>query len=337
VYKLRFIQKLHDTMNEINSMYYAAKEVKDSREWIDILKVVLELGNVLNYGSFRAGAWGFKLNALTKLKETKSDNKDLKEYTVLLQLCKILKRDFPHLAKFYSHLPHVEAASTCSLQQANAVVSALKNGLLEAKKINRQVSPINEIDNFKKLMSKFLSRASDEVEALEDLFEKTEKKYNELATFYAEDPAKLSAEEFFKMIATFISDVKDGYKIMNAQKKAAESKARIEANRAARMAEQEEKNEEEGVHVHKGKSKGGKSPRVARGAAEDAVAGLDLDALMSGGGEKKKKKKKKKDNSDDEEEEEVVEKKEKKSRRRKVGKDEALAAAAGIDLDSFLK
>ena len=39
LYKLRFIQKLHDTMNEINSMYYAAKEIKESREWLDVLKV----------------------------------------------------------------------------------------------------------------------------------------------------------------------------------------------------------------------------------------------------------------------------------------------------------
>lgn len=72
LYKLRFIQKLHDTMNEINSMletlplvsfscvhslfccrYFAAKEIKESREWLDVLRILLELGNVLNYGTFR--------------------------------------------------------------------------------------------------------------------------------------------------------------------------------------------------------------------------------------------------------------------------------------------
>lgn len=62
-------------MNEINSMYYAAKEIKESREWLDVLKVILELGNALNHGTFRAGAWGFKIDALTKLGETKSDSK----------------------------------------------------------------------------------------------------------------------------------------------------------------------------------------------------------------------------------------------------------------------
>lgn len=175
LYKLRFIQKLHDTMNEINSMYFAAKEIKESREWLDVLRVLLELGNVLNYGTFRAGAWGFKIDALTKLNETKSDTK--KDFSVLHMFCMILKRDYPHLKNFYTHLPHVEAAATCSLTQAQSVVSTLKQGLADAKRINRQVTPLNEIDNFKKLMSKFLSRASDEVEALEDLYEKTDKKY----------------------------------------------------------------------------------------------------------------------------------------------------------------
>ena len=99
-------------------MYYAAKEIKDSREWLDVLKVVLELGNALNYGSFRAGAWGFKIDALTRLNETRSDTK--KDFTVMHMLCTLLKRDYPHLAKFYSHLPHVEAASTCSLTQGNS-------------------------------------------------------------------------------------------------------------------------------------------------------------------------------------------------------------------------
>lgn len=97
LYKLGFIQKLHDTMNEINSMYYAAKEIKECREWMDVLRIVLELGNVLNYGSFRAGAWGFKIDALTRLNETKSDSK--KDFTVMHQLCKVLKRDYPKLSK----------------------------------------------------------------------------------------------------------------------------------------------------------------------------------------------------------------------------------------------
>lgn len=60
------------------------------------------------------------------------------------------------------------------------------------------MTPINENDKFKALMSKFLSRASDEVEALENLYEKTDAKYKELAAYYAEDPAKFPPEEFFK-------------------------------------------------------------------------------------------------------------------------------------------
>ena len=173
------------------------------------------------------------------------------------------------------------------------------------------MTPVNEIDNFKKLMSKFLSRASDEVEALEDLFDKTEKKYNELAAFYAEDPGKLPAEEFFKIVATFIAQVRDGYKVLNAIQKAEEAKARIEAKRAERMAETAAEKEEEEAPAAR---KTSRSPRPNRSAAEDAVAGIDLDALMSGKKEEKKKKK----------------------TGRKVNKEDAAAALAGIDLEKML-
>lgn len=216
----------------------------------------------------------------------------------------------------------MEAASTCSLTQANQVVSQLKAGLAEAKRVNRQVTPVSDIDNFKRLMSKFLSRASDEVEALEDLFEKTEKKYTELATFYAEDPAKLPAEEFFKTIATFINQVRDGYKMLSNVQKAEEAKARIEAKRAERLAEMSEGGREEEVAAAAPTASGkkpSKTPRVGRGAAQDAVAGIDLDALIAGGGSKASEEPKKKATS-----------------RRKVDKGEAAAALAGIDLDKML-
>ena len=195
------------------------------------------------------------------------------------------------------------------------MVSQLKQGLADAKRVNRQVSPINEIDNFKKLMSKFLSRASDEVEALEDLFDKTEKKYTELAAFYAEDPGKLPAEEFFKIVFIFITHVREGYKMLSALRKAEEAKARIEAKRAERIAEMAEEKEDLDVPISAKKS-GSKSPRPGRSDAQIAVAGIDLDALMGGKSDDKPKPKK---------------------TGRRVGKEDAAAALQGLDLEKMMK
>ncbi len=129
--------------------------------------------------------------------------------------------------------------------------------------------------------------------------------------------------------------------MLSAAKKAEEAKARIEAKRQERMAEVGGAKEAEEEEKPKSRTKtAGKSPRVGRGDAAAAVAGLDLDALI-GGDDKPKKKSSKKAVAEEEGEEEEEQAKPRKTTsaaasKRRVGKDEAQAALAGIDLDSIV-
>jgi hypothetical protein len=75
------------------------------------IQIVLTLGNFLNGGTPKGGAFGFKLNALSKLGETKSvDNKSsLVHYLIkLFQSPKYRKED---LINFADELPHVKSAT----------------------------------------------------------------------------------------------------------------------------------------------------------------------------------------------------------------------------------
>jgi hypothetical protein len=66
--------------------------------------------------------------------------------------------------------------------------------------------------------------------------QKAESKYKELAKYYAEDPIKVSPEEFFSVIEKFLSSLKAAFDERKAQKQEQEKKAKQEEKKAARKA-----------------------------------------------------------------------------------------------------
>jgi hypothetical protein len=80
----------------------ACEEVQKSKKFRGVLEVVLAVGNYINGGTHRGAAYGFKLDALTKLQDTKStDNK-----TNLLQyLATLIAQKHPDLLGFTKVLP----------------------------------------------------------------------------------------------------------------------------------------------------------------------------------------------------------------------------------------
>ena len=57
---------LDDVDTMITYLARASKEVKESRKFKELLKIILALGNYMNAGQ-RGGAYGFKLNSILKV------------------------------------------------------------------------------------------------------------------------------------------------------------------------------------------------------------------------------------------------------------------------------
>lgn len=85
-----------------------AVQVQASEPLTRILEVILALGNILNRGSTRGNAAGFKLSSLTKLVETKAANKST---TLLHYLAKTVEAKSAELVSFAKTLPTLEAGS----------------------------------------------------------------------------------------------------------------------------------------------------------------------------------------------------------------------------------
>ncbi len=78
--------------------------------------------------------------------------------------------------------------------------------------------------------------------------------------------------------------------MLSAAKKSEEAKARIEAKRQERMAEMKEEEEVEQPKARSGGKIPSKTPRAGKQDAAAAVAGIDLDALISVRTKQEKKK-----------------------------------------------
>ncbi len=82
-------------------MIEASEEVQTSKKFKGVMEIVLALGNYINGGTYRGGAYGFKLDILTKLQDTKSsDNKTTLLHYLATLIINKYNVNFPHALIF---------------------------------------------------------------------------------------------------------------------------------------------------------------------------------------------------------------------------------------------
>jgi len=92
----------------VDAVIHAVSEVHKSDKFKKLLEFVLAVGNYLNGGTARGQAYGFKLEALKKLRDTKTaDNQS----TLLHYLVQLVDSKNPEVSNFPKDLKHVVAAA----------------------------------------------------------------------------------------------------------------------------------------------------------------------------------------------------------------------------------
>ena len=84
----------------------ASDDVMNSKKFKEILKIILALGNYMNAGQ-RGGAYGFKLNSILKMMDTKSSVVGRK-HTLLHHLVDLIDKKFPKVRGFQNELKSTE-------------------------------------------------------------------------------------------------------------------------------------------------------------------------------------------------------------------------------------
>ncbi|XP_069762820.1 formin-like protein 3 isoform X1 [Narcine bancroftii] len=103
------IQMLNPQMNAIIA---ASASIKTSQKLKGMLEIILALGNYMN-SSKRGAVYGFKLQSLDLLSDTKSTDRKM---TLLHYIAIIVKRKYSNIATFWNDLHYIEKAAAVSLE-----------------------------------------------------------------------------------------------------------------------------------------------------------------------------------------------------------------------------
>ncbi|BAB11455.1 unnamed protein product [Arabidopsis thaliana] len=185
-FKIHFgtqIKELNKGLNTVNS---ACEEIRTSQKLKEIMKIILCLGNILNQGTARGSAVGFKLDSLLNLSEKCSANTNM---TLMHYLCKVLASKASDLLDFHKDLENLESASKIHLKSLAEEMVAITKGL---QKLNQELTasesdgPISEV--FRKLLKDFISVAETQVATVSSLYSSVGGNTDALVHYFGEDP-----------------------------------------------------------------------------------------------------------------------------------------------------
>ncbi|KAL1503230.1 hypothetical protein AB1Y20_011286 [Prymnesium parvum] len=206
-----FDEKYEELRENLEAVVNATTQVRKSATLRRSLEVTLAVGNYLNGSTSKGGAWGFRLDTLSKIASTKTlDGRS----TLLHYLARLLDKPGAGAQKegeppadegdvaapllLLREMPHIEAAARLSWKDEVAELTALSAALNVVATQLKQ----DQVADFKVGMGAFHDKASKKLKALMDTKEIADKQFAELVSWFGEDP-KMQPEELFGMVHNF--------------------------------------------------------------------------------------------------------------------------------------
>lgn len=112
------------------SIISASSSIKSSKKFRAVLEVILAFGNYLN-SSKRGPAYGFKLQSLDTLLDTKSNDKRM---SLMHYIVATIRQKFPELMNFDTELFCIDKAAQVSLEMLISDVNELEKGMETVRK-----------------------------------------------------------------------------------------------------------------------------------------------------------------------------------------------------------
>lgn len=243
LFKLQFNEQVENIKPEIVSVTAACEEVRKSESFASLLSVILMMGNFLNSGSMNAGAFGFNISFLCKLRDIKSSDQKL---TMLHFVADACEQQYPEVLKFPDELIHVEKASQVSAENLRKNLDQMKKQISDVERdIEKFPSPTDEKDKFVEKMTSFVKDTQEQYEKLRMMHSNMENLYKELGQYFLFDSNKVAIEEFFTDLRNFrnlfLQAVKDNQKRRETEEKMRRAKLAKEKAEKERQEKQQKR------------------------------------------------------------------------------------------------
>ncbi|XP_025898598.1 formin-like protein 3 [Nothoprocta perdicaria] len=202
-----FAENVQMLTPQLNAIIAASASVKSSQKLKHMLEIILALGNYMN-SSKRGAVYGFKLQSLDLLLDTKSTDRKL---TLLHFIALTVREKYPELATFWQELHFVEKAAAVSLENVLLDVKELGRGM----ELLRRECALHEHG----VLRAFLAASEGKLERLQKDARTAEDAYNTVVRYFGESPKTTPPSVFFPVFVRFIRSYKDAEQENETRKK----------------------------------------------------------------------------------------------------------------------
>jgi len=239
---MSFVSNFSDTFKnlqpQINAVSSASLSIKQSKKLKKILEVVLAFGNYMN-SSKRGPVYGFKLQSLESLLETKTHDK---KQTLLHFIVQTVADKFPDVNNFQTELTFIDKAAQVSLENVQFDMNELEKGMRNTRKeyeirmessSNNNSKHMHETSSSLQHLREFLSKAEQQFAELTNKYKTSQEQFNQCVEYFGETPRSQSPSVFFSTFVKFLKAFNQA-KLENENRiKAQESDAAAAAAAAA--------------------------------------------------------------------------------------------------------
>eukprot|EP01099_Mayorella_cantabrigiensis_P004856 TRINITY_DN3736_c0_g3_i2.p1 TRINITY_DN3736_c0_g3~~TRINITY_DN3736_c0_g3_i2.p1 ORF type:complete len:550 (-),score=209.86 TRINITY_DN3736_c0_g3_i2:178-1674(-) len=204
--------------NGIAAIHETCQAFVKSPKWKKLLEIILAIGNYMNGGGARGGAYGFTIESLLKLGDIRANSGD----TMMNYIAKLSDSQFTETRDLEADFPKLEQSTKESIPMIQADMATLKKGL---SIIQKELSESGPGDSFTRKFEAFYNQGSKRVATIEERFEQMKNSFKELLNQYGE-AEKPDSQETLSSLHSFVTAL-DRAKKENVRKKIAAEKAAI--------------------------------------------------------------------------------------------------------------
>jgi len=232
--RLNFDQTIAQITDHCSTLTNALRHVKSSERLGALMMVVLKMGNILNDGTERGNACGFRVDSLPALALVKGQSEDLKRsgnasLTGIAYVVKVLSKQRPELLQVSEELRNIMPAVRIDFDEVKRNIASLRKelerlghklGLLPRKGGSpKGGSPVGA----RALASlpgalEFMQKAMDKVVELENKAIEVKQAYEEATAFFGEEMTA-PPHEWLGFIHQFLIELKKANEITRVRDK----------------------------------------------------------------------------------------------------------------------